>query len=268
MKPYYEDSQATIYHADSIECLTELRDSFDLVVADPPYTTGIASFGEDSKASGWGDIMNSAHFNAAWLRECRRLLENKQGAAWVFNSWRSLPILARTSYEIQWAICSVLIWDKMWIGPGGPNGLRPSYELAALFVHKGFSIANRGLPDIWQHQWSSVKPHGHPAEKPVSLVAKMIRECGAKRVLDPFMGSGTTLEAAKQEGATAVGIEIEERWCEVAAQRLSQGVLNFENQEPASMPEEVSQKNNIECVQNQRTTPALCNADHIKELEL
>jgi len=227
MKPYYQDAQATIYNADSVEALCELRESFDLVVADPPYTTGISSFGEDTKASGWGDIMNSAHFNAAWLRECKRLLEGKQGAAWVFNSWRSLPVLARTSYEIQWAIKSVLVWDKEWIGPGGHQGLRPSYELAALFVHKAFAIADRGLPDIWRSKWSSVKPNGHPAEKPVALVGRMIRESGAQRVLDPFCGSGTTLEAAKQEGATAVGIEIEERWCEVAARRLQQGVLDF-----------------------------------------
>jgi site-specific DNA-methyltransferase (adenine-specific) len=227
MKPYYEDSQATIYHADSIEALTELRDSFDLVVADPPYTTGIASFGEDSKASGWGDIMNSAHFNGMWLRECRRLIENKQGAVWVFNSWRSLPILCRASYEIQWAVKSVLVWDKDWIGPGGGGGLRPTYELCALFFVDGFKIANRSCSDLWKVRGyvSGVKPNGHPAEKPVGLISRMIRESGSKRVLDPFMGSGTTLEAAKQEGATAVGIEIEERWCEVAAQRLSQRVL-------------------------------------------
>ena len=225
MKPYYQDEQATIYNADSVEALCELRESFDLVVADPPYTTGIASFGEDTKASGWGDIMNSAHFNAAWLRECKRLLEGKQGAAWVFNSWRSLPVLARTSYEIQWAIKSVLVWDKDTIACGGQQGLRPSYELAALFCHKGFAIANRSARDIWTVPWSSTKPNGHPAEKPVALVGRMIRESGARRVLDPFMGSGTTLEAAKQEGATAVGIEIEERWCEAAAQRLAQGVL-------------------------------------------
>lgn len=227
MKPYYKDEQTTIYNADSVEALCELRESFDLVVADPPYTTGIASFGEDTKASGWGDIMNSAHFNSAWLSECRRLLEAKQGAAWVFNSWRSLPVIAHTSYEIGWAIKSVLVWDKECIGPGGHQGLRPSYELAVLFVHKEFAIANRGLPDIWRHKWSSTKPNGHPAEKPVSLVSRMIRESGARHVLDPFLGSGTTLEAAKQEGVTAVGIEIEERWCEVAAKRLQQGVLLY-----------------------------------------
>jgi len=98
MRPYYQDAQVTIYHADSVEALASISESFDLVIADPPYTTGIASFGEDTKASGWGDIMNSSHFNASWLRECYRLLANKQGAAWVFNSWRSLPVLVRASY--------------------------------------------------------------------------------------------------------------------------------------------------------------------------
>ena len=225
MTPYFQDEQATIYHGDALEILPQLSEGFDLVVADPPYTTGIASFGETSKSSGWGDIMNSAHFNAHWLRECRRLLDNRQGAAWVFNSWRSLPILARASFEIEWAITSLLVWDKEWIGPGGPQGLRPSYELAALFACKEFALKNRGLPDIWRHKWASVKPNGHPAEKPVSLLAKMIRESGSKRVLDPFMGSGSTLAAAKQEGAQVVGCEIEERWCEVAARRLQQGIL-------------------------------------------
>lgn len=225
MKPDYQDETTTIYHADCIEAMYEIKSGFDLVIADPPYTTGIASFGENSKASGWGDIMNSAHFNASWLRECRRILEGKQGAAWVFNSWRSLPILLRASYEISWAVKSVLVWDKDRIGPGGPQGLRPSYELSALFVHNGFSIKNRGLPDIWRHKWGGIKPNGHPAEKPVSLLSKMIRVCEAKAILDPFCGSGSTLVAAKQEGATSVGIEIEEKWCEVSAKRLSQGVM-------------------------------------------
>ena len=225
VKPYYQDDYVTIFHGDCLEVLPEIQDAFDLVIADPPYTTGIASFGEDTKASGWGDIMNSAHFNAAWLRECRRLTSTLQGAAWVFNSWRSIPILARASYEVQWPMKSVLVWDKEWIGPGGPQGLRPSYELAALFVHAGFAIANRGLPDIWRSKWSSIKPNGHPAEKPVALLARMIRESGARRILDPFCGSASTLEAAKQEGAKAVGIEIEERWCEIAARRMAQEVL-------------------------------------------
>ena len=167
-------------------------------------------------------MMNSAAWYSIILSELRRVTANRSGAAWVFNSWRSFPVLARASYEARWPVESLLVWDKEWIGPGGSRGLRPSYELAALFARADFAIANRGLPDIWRAKWASHKPSGHPAEKPVSLLAKMIRESGGGVVLDPFAGSGSTLVAAKQEHCKAIGIEIEERWCEVAANRLRQ----------------------------------------------
>jgi site-specific DNA-methyltransferase (adenine-specific) len=121
-----------------------------------------------------------------------------------------------------------LVWDKEWIGPGGQRGLRPSYEVAALFCQPEFALSNRGLPDIWRSKWSSVKPSGHPAEKPVALLSKIIRESGRGLVLDPFTGSGSTLVAAKAEGCEAIGIEIEERYCEIAAKRLEQEVLPLE----------------------------------------
>jgi len=169
--------------------------------------------------------MNSATWYASWLSECHRLTANHSGAAWIFNSWRSFPILAKAAHDARWPIESLLVWDKQWIGPGGSRGLRPSYELVALFAHPGFAITDRGLPDIWQSKWAALKPHGHPAEKPEALVGRLIRESDAQHVLDPFCGSGTTLAAARLLGVTAVGIEAEERYCEMAAQRLSQGVL-------------------------------------------
>ncbi len=229
MEPYYEDAEAgiTIYHGDALEVLPELS-SVDLVVTDPPYTFGIASTAQEGKAGGWGDLMNSATWYAAWLRECRRLTESRQGAVWVFNSWRSFPVLARTAYQLGWPIESLLVWDKEWIGPGGNKGLRPAYELVALFAQPGFAIANRGLPDVWRSKWSSIKPSGHPAEKPVDLVGRIIAESGGGLVLDPFCGSGTTLVAAKILGHRAVGCEIEERYCEIAARRLQQQVLPLE----------------------------------------
>jgi site-specific DNA-methyltransferase (adenine-specific) len=225
--PYYEQGGITIYHGDSRELLADMP-SVSLVLTDPPYVFGIASTADEGKSGGWGDLMNSAAWYAIWIQEAKRLTVNAQGAMWVFNSWRSFPVLARAAYEARWGIESLMVWDKEWIGPGGQRGLRPSYELAALFCHSEFSLKDRGLPDIWRSKWSALKPNGHSAEKPEALVKRMIQESGGGLVLDPFMGSGTTLVAAKAAGATAIGIEIEERWCEAAAKRLSQGVLSLE----------------------------------------
>ena len=228
MKPYYEHGGITIYHGDCREILPTLP-SVNLVVTDPPYHLLMASTASESKTGGWGDMMNGAMFYAAILREVKRLTENTQGAAWVFNSWRSLPVLTRAAYDADWGIESCMVWDKQWIGPGGQRGLRPSYELAALFCHRGFAISDRGIPDIWRCQWSSYKPHGHPAEKPEKLLSRMITVSGSggDLMLDPFVGSGTTLRAAKDSGRRAIGIEIEERYCEIAANRLSQEAITF-----------------------------------------
>lgn len=218
----------TLYHGDCREVLPTLG-GVGLVVTDPPYTFGLASTDQEGKAGGWGDLMNNAMFYGSWLGESRKLTNARQGACWVFNSWRSLPVLARASFEISWPITSLLVWDKEWIGPGGSRGLRPSYELVALFAHDSFQIPDRGIPDIWRCQWASQRPNGHPAEKPVDLLARLVRESGGDgAVLDPFAGSGSTLVAAKREGRRAIGIEIEERWCEIAARRCSQNVLDLE----------------------------------------
>lgn len=227
MKPYYDQGGVTIYHGDCREILPEIG-GVRLCITDPPYVFGIASTAQEGKAGGWGDLMNSAAWYAIVLAEIRRVTANRAGAAWVFNSWRSFPVLARAAYEARWPVTSLLVWDKDWIGPGGSVGLRPSYELVALFAHPEFAIENRGLPDVWKCQWASHKPSGHPAEKPVDLLTRLIHESGEGDVLDPFCGSGSTLVAAKGLGRRAIGIEIEERYCEIAAKRLAQGVLEFE----------------------------------------
>ena len=222
--PYYSRDGIVIYHGDALEILPTLT-SVDLCVADPPYSFGLASTFQEGKAGSWGDMMNNAHWYASWLRELYRLTQARQGAAWVFNSWRSFPVLARAAMETPWPIESLMVWDKQWIGPGGSRGLRPAYELVALFAQPNFQIVNRGLPDIWRSQWSSQKPNGHPAEKPLDLITRIITESGGDLILDPFMGSGTTLRAAKDLGRRAIGIEIEEKYVEIAIKRLRQEVM-------------------------------------------
>jgi len=220
--PYYEQDGITIYHGDCREVLPGLS-GISLVVTDPPYALGMNSI--EGKV-GWGDLMNSATFYADWIRQCLALTVNRSGAVWVFTSWRAFPILARASFEIPHKVESLLVWDKCWIGPGGSVGLRPSYELVALFAHPAFQVSDRGTPDIWRVPYSSQREHGHPAEKPVPLMAQLIAASeGTGAILDPFAGSGTTLQAAKDAGRSAIGIEIEERYCEIAAKRLAQQVL-------------------------------------------
>ena len=227
MTPYYDEDGITIYHGDCLEVLPTLP-SADLVVTDPPYIIGAMSAGSlGSKSGTWADMMNSATWFAAWYRAAR---VRPDGALWTFCNWRSLPVVQRAAYDAELAITSVLVWDKQWIGPGGPNGLRPSYELVALICGADFSIPDRGIPDIKRCQVGSYKATGHPAEKPVELVQWIIETSArpiGSLVVDPFLGSGTTAIAAKKSGMRFVGIEADERYCEMAAKRLAQGVLDF-----------------------------------------
>src|SRR6266702_1854465 len=109
--PYYDADGITLYHADMRDVLPRLH-AVDLVVTDPPYVIGFASSVQDTnKVGGWSDLMNAATWYGAWLRECRRLTAPR-GAAWVFNSWRSYPALARGAYEACWPVQSLLVWDK------------------------------------------------------------------------------------------------------------------------------------------------------------
>ena len=221
--PYYEEDGITIYCSDCREVLPGLH-NMGLVLTDPPYGINTKSDGS-GKLNPWADLMNASYFYELIWKEVKRIIWNG-GAAWMFLNWRTMPTIQRMSCSLSWPIEDLLIWNKEWIGPGGPNGLRPSYEMCALFRGDDFAIPNRGIPDIVKFKWTSKKPHGHPAEKPEKLCKWLIEISGEPQtILDPFMGSGTTLVAAKQLGRKAIGIELEEKYCEIAVQRLRQGVL-------------------------------------------
>ena len=235
VKPYYDDGTCVIYHGEALKVLAWLgraegRGSVDVVLTDPPYIIGAASAGNlMSKSGSWSDMMNSTLWFAEWYRMVDRLL-HRGGVFWTFLNWRSLPVVMRSAMEANLAITSMAVWDKQWIGPGGSQGLRPSYEMVALLCQPDYSIPDRGVPDIFQCQVGSYKEHGHPAEKPTRLVSRLLQVSGVApgaQVLDPFLGSGTTAVAAKSLGLRCVGIEAEERYCEIAAKRLAQEVLDF-----------------------------------------
>lgn len=215
---------ATLYLGDCLEILPTLP-MVDAVITDPPYGVNTKSDG-NGKLSPWGDLCNAAFWYAEWQRQCRKLIDGPfnagKGCMWSFLNWRSMVTFQKSSIDIGWPIESLLVWDKQWIGPGGPFGLRPSYELCALYVTGGFGIKDRGLPDVQRWKWSSMKPNGHPAEKPIEgmtcLVTKSTEiEC---TVLDPFMGSGTTGVACVQMGRKFIGIEIDENYFNISVERI------------------------------------------------
>ena len=216
----------TIYQGDALELLPTIsRGSVHAVITDPPFVIGAVSAGNmASKAGGWADMMNSSIWFTAWYKQVDRILR-QDGVFWTCCTWRSLPVVMRAAIDAGLPITSCAVWDKEWIGPGGTQGLRPSYEMIALLCRPDFSIPDRGVADIIKSKVGSYKPNGHPAEKPIDLMRKLINISALPEgalIVDPFMGSGTTARAAKDAGFRFVGIEAEEQWCEVAASRCAQ----------------------------------------------
>lgn len=231
MKPYYEDDAVTLYQGDALDILPTINaGSINACVTDPPYVIGAVSAGNiGSKAGGWADMMNSALWFTEWYRMVDRTLKH-DASFWTFCNWRSLPVVMKSAIGAGLPVTSLMVWDKEWIGPGGSQGLRPAYELCALLAKPGFAIPDRGVPDVWRHKTGGHKPDGHPAQKPVTLVERILRVSGlqpGQTVLEPFAGSGTTAVAAKAMGLRCIAIEAEERWCDLTASRLDQGVLDF-----------------------------------------
>ena len=210
MKPYYEHGGVTIYHGDALALLPEI--DADVLVTDPPY--GIA---HESGREGPFQHSQIANDETTATRDAALSLWG-QRAALVFGTWkRAAPAGAHTA----------LVWDK---GPASGMGdlsipWKGSWEL--IFVCGEGFIGSRDEGVLRGHSvvtWAS-KGRKHPNEKPVSLLRYLIAKCPPGAVLDPFCGSGSALVAAKDLGRRAIGIEIEERYCEIAARRLAQEVL-------------------------------------------
>lgn len=210
---------ATLYLGDSFEVIPSIG-FVDGVVMDPPYNFSLGS-ATAGKLNPWADLTNSAFWFSELFRLCKARLVNG-GCVWSCLNWRTLPTVMKAAFDAGWNVESLLVWDKDWIGPGGQRGLRPSYELVALMVEGEFGLKDRGLRDIQKFPWAANRPNGHPAEKSEALMSWLIEKAGSKRVLDPFMGSGTCGAAAVKLGRSYVGIEADPKWFDVACRRIEE----------------------------------------------
>lgn len=230
---------ATLYLGDCLEILPTLG-RVDAIIADPPYNFSTSSSG--NKFDFFGDAINAAYWFAAVLRAEKSLFDPRGGIIWQFLNWKTIVTIQKAVSDAGLKIDSLLVWDKCWIGPGGNVGLRPSYEMVALMATGEARLPNRGLPDIWRHPVSSVKPTGHPAEKPLSLLRDLVKETPGEIILDPFLGSGTAGVAAVEYGRRFIGIELDERWFDISCRRIEDAYKQprlFEDPKPGYKQEDL-----------------------------
>lgn len=223
MKPYYNHGGITIYCGDCREFITDAMQSGmgpAFLVTDPPY--GI-------------------NYNSGWEGSIPRSIQGDKDPSlrdWVVAAWNGGPALVFGSWKIPRpaATHTRLIWDtKGALGMGDLSvPWKPSdqeiYVLGTGFVGRRDSNVLRYAPV------QSMARNGrlHPHEKPVSLMRALIEKCPPEALIfDPFMGSGSTLLAAKQCGRRAIGIEIDERYCELAVRRFDQATI-FDGMEDAA----------------------------------
>jgi site-specific DNA-methyltransferase (adenine-specific) len=236
MTPYYQDDAVTIYHGDCREILPTLG-PVDTVVTDPPYASGSRteagknSSGSMVRGQRWAakpienDQMTTIGF--VWLlgfvsSEWRRMLP-LGGSALVFIDWRQWFNLVGVLESSNLRLNQMVVWDKKTMGLG--NGFRAQHELIAHVSNGTPSVNNKGTGNVLR--FARDGNADHPSPKPVPLIERLIDTVAAPGavVLDSFAGAGSTLVAAKNLGRKAIGIEIEERYCEIAAKRMAQEVL-------------------------------------------
>jgi len=205
-KPYYQENGISIYHGDSQEILPTLG-KFDLLLTDPPYGINAARH-RKSQNSRWKDYGSKQESNWDKIKAPEELLQiairqSTNSIIWGGNYFSLLP-------QSKW-----LVWDKMQ-----RNFSLADVELAWTNINGAARCFSYSRPEALQDG------KFHPTQKPVALMRWCLGQAKTKNfVLDCFCGSGSTLLAAKLEGLNAVGIESNERYCEIAADRLRQGVL-------------------------------------------
>ena len=224
MTPYYQHGGIAIYHGDCIEVMEYLAPQygerlFDLLLTDPPYGIGE---GQSKAASryrsnpSWSAARDTKQYpDGQWDKATAPV-----AVALARSMSRSQIIFGGNFYDLPPASCW-LVWDKETTGDFA------DCELAWTNLSK----AVRRIRHLWSgYKQATPEQRQHPTQKPEAVILWALTQAPSdvRTVLDPFMGSGTTLVAAKRLGKSCVGIEREERYCEIAARRLQQEALPLE----------------------------------------
>jgi site-specific DNA-methyltransferase (adenine-specific) len=236
--PYYEQGGIVIYHGDCRDILPQLG-PVDHVITDPPYeaeahSLGRRAFSGKSSAAHPKGIAEERPLDFAAISDDDRKLAGKLMAN-VSRGW--VLVFCQVEAAMLWRDAlkpAKYIRTQIWRKPDGApqfTGDRPGmgYEsIVSCWAGNGRTWWHGGgRHGVYEHM--TVKAASHQTQKPEQLMCDLVSlfSNAGETILDPFMGSGTTLVAAKRLGRKAIGIESEEKYCEIAARRLSQGALNL-----------------------------------------
>lgn len=223
--PYYQDELVTLYHGSCLEVTEWL--TADVLITDPPYGLDSALSRTPHRGMKTAQARSTAvNEKPAW----DRTLEVRDAALKLWGTSKPYAVFGSPA-RLDGAIPHrgiPLIWDKLDVGMGDtdfPWGR--SYEL--IYVngpgwHKAGQLRRSPIIRV-QHLTRDAGREGHPSVKPLPLMGELVRKAPAGVIADPFTGSGSTLRAAKDEGRRAIGVELDERYCELAAKRLVQDTL-------------------------------------------
>jgi site-specific DNA-methyltransferase (adenine-specific) len=208
MKPYYSENGIEIYNCDCREIFNDIS-GYDLIVTDPPYGIGYDGNNLKEKVSIIGD-------------------EYEQDLEFILNSEKDVVVFGANNFPRQLPFGGRWIcWYKR-LSSNADRMLGSPFELAWTNRRSGYDIMIRVLHGGVVNADKNRRGRVHPTQKPISLMISVLNIFkNSTCVIDPFMGSGTTIIAAKEIGMKSIGIEIEEHFCEEASKFLSQGVLDF-----------------------------------------
>jgi DNA modification methylase len=220
--PYYQDEAVCIYHGDCREVLPFLPKT-DLLLTDPPYGIGVAKSGTVGSSKrvlkdGWGRGQSRDYGASDW--------DESPPSRWVLDALiehtKHQIVFGGNYFELRPSRCW-LVWDK------DNTGNFADCELAWTNLDKGVQLLRYRWNGYLQEPGCRKEVRVHPTQKPEAVMRWALMQAPEGcNVLDPFMGSGTTLVAAKRLGRKAIGIERERKYCDLAVERLAQGALALE----------------------------------------
>lgn len=238
--PYYSDDAVTLYHGDCLDVMKTLG-SVDLVLTDPPYSVSTAkSFDRTQFAKGVRNL-NFFDGDQDWSTMTAGVVERVMVAAdlaralYAWCGHRQFGRIVDTLEAAGWKTRPIA-WAKECPIPAPPG---VGYDSALELCVYAWRAGRKWTPTTGTKNPNVIHADGyrhgqpgklaHPTQKPIRTIEIPLMNSTepGDLVLDPFAGSGTTLRVAKDNGRRAIGIELEERYCEIAARRLDQGVLDF-----------------------------------------